>query len=119
MFYECGLLGGTEMNKQKTAKFIRRCGRPWSGDARLYELFPPLTVRHSRIDSDDRHMVTLAYVIVSLSTKPFGAQSYMFASDKDGDSGSWISLPGSKDGILDHRAPLAEHGYVIVYDDEG
>ena len=93
----------------KTAKYL---GVPedFRGDARAYELDPPLTY------DDGRHSTSL--VIVSAAYVPYsGPETYIFAAKRVGDVvdvADWMELPGSFRGGLDHEAALENAGYEVV-----
>lgn len=70
----------------------------WQGDARLYELTEPVQYRGGHLTN---------YVVVSATVVPgSGPETYMFASDEDGNVLSWGELPGSFRGGLDHKKAL-------------
>jgi hypothetical protein len=54
------------------------------------------------------------YIITSESNVMFtGAETYIFASDKDGNITDWCELPGSYRGELNHKKCFSNIGYNI------
>lgn len=85
------------------ATFIRKLddGRP--ADARLYRLDKSVTFQ--RYDGDKR---TTDMVVVSAVTAMGGSETYIFPADLDGNVLSWLELPGSFRGGLDHEKALRQ-----------
>lgn len=74
--------------------------RGFRGDARLFELSEPLN--------------GYSMVVVSASDVPYsGPETYIFGADSAGEIDSWIELPGSFRGALDHVAALEAAGYEV------
>ena len=80
----------------------------WQGDARVYELDPPL-------DDDPEHW---RYVIVSAVVAIFsGPETSIFPAEKRGDmfeTVNMLELDGSFQGALDHKKALANAGYEVI-----
>lgn len=77
----------------------------WGGDARLYKVDPPMTYEDGR---------QTKYVVVSAVNVPFsGPETYIFPADSHGKALSWLELPGSFRGALDHTRALEGAGYDI------
>lgn len=80
----------------------------WHGDARVYELDPPM-------DDDPEQW---RYVIVSAVDAMFtGPETYIFPAEKQGDvftTVNMLELDGSFKGALDHEQALENAGYKVV-----
>lgn len=50
-----------------------------------------------------------------LSKDPLVHEVYLFPSDSEGEITSWMELPGSKQGTLDHIATLNGAGYEVEW----
>ena len=82
----------------------------WRGDAKLYRLDPPMEVR----GWENAVTASTEYVVVSAAVVPFsGPETYIFASDQDGNVEDWCEQAGSYRGGLDHEAALEGAGYVV------
>ena len=88
-------------------------------DARVYKLDPPLVGWDNIAEMNMEH----EYVVVSAATgypstvevaANLGHETYIFASDKDGNITSWTELEGSYEGGLDHARALAGAGYDVL-----
>lgn len=90
------------------------------GEARLYELDPPLQWTDWNVDGDsddDRIPRSARWVIVSAVVAWGEPETYIFPAKKAGDSfeiASWSELKGSFRGGLDHEAALVGAGYVVI-----
>lgn len=77
----------------------------WIGDARVYELDPPM-------------LEETRYVIVSAVDAMFtGPETYIFPAEKTGDVfdvADMLELDGSFRGALDHEQALANAGYEVM-----
>jgi len=90
-----------EIGGAKTYTFVKELPG-WAGDARLYRLSEPLEGHE--------------YVVVSATDVVFsGPETYIFASDADGEVTNWGELDGSFRGAKDHEAALAGAGYAVEY----
>lgn len=77
----------------------------WNGDARLYRVDPPMNYEDGRQTN---------YVVVSATRVTFsGPETYIFPADSRGKALSWLELPGSFRGALDHARALEGAGYDI------
>ncbi len=89
----------------------------WNGDARVYELTPPLVVPADHWDTDTAGK-SFRYVIVSAADVVFsGPETYVFPAEKHGDLfdvADWGELEGSFRGALDHERALGYAGYTVV-----
>jgi hypothetical protein len=98
---------------KNTAKFITTLP-DWRGDARVYELDPPLSDRQ-RDDDPGRKWV---YVVVSAVVAwCSGPETYIFPARKDGDiftTVDMLELDGSFQGALDHERALNNAGYEVL-----
>ena len=104
-----------------TAKMLAKLG-DWIGDARVYEVDPPVVYTDYDYDSETdegtyKKLLT-SYVIVSATTVPmFGPETYIFPAEKQGDVfevGDWCVLDGSFRGEINHEQALANAGYTVV-----
>lgn len=87
----------------KKAKFIKAL-QGFTGDARLYELDEPIEYRDG----------TTKFVAVSQTHAMFsGPETYIFASDADGEVISWGELEGSGRGRISHEFALNSAGYEV------
>ena len=94
---------------EHTAKFI--AAQPgFNGDARVYELDPPISGGYNEGGP-------YQYVIVSAADVMFsGPETYIFPAEKTGDVfdvAEWGELDGSFRGGLDHTKALSDAGYTI------
>lgn len=98
------------MTSTKTATFVRR--RDGNGDGRVYRLDPPL--KYTRWNGDGVDEITTDHVWVSAANVTYsGPETYIFASDADGEVSDWCELPGSFRGDLDHAKALSNVGYEV------
>jgi hypothetical protein len=82
------------------AKRITKELTGWRGEARLYQLDPPLNGHK--------------YVVVSATVVDYsGAETYIFGADRDGRVTDWGELPGSFQGGTDHEGALRNVGYEV------
>lgn len=79
----------------------------WNGDARLYKLSVPLA-GYGNDEGPYEHVVVSA-VITSCS----GPETYIFGCDNMGNVHSYLDLPGSYRGGLNHQEALRRAGYEI------
>lgn len=97
----------------KTATLIAAPLENFQGGAALYRLTPEWVIP----DYDDPNTVeVIEYVVVSAVVAYSGPETYIFAAMEDGTVTSWIDLPGSFQGGLDHEEALKGAGYQIVWD---
>lgn len=83
------------------AELIKKMEEGFSGDARLYQVSPPLQ--------------GYRYVIVSAANTMGGpGETFIFPATADGKILSWGELPGSISGEMNHARALREAGYKIV-----
>jgi hypothetical protein len=81
----------------KVATYIK--DRNGTGVGKVYALDPPL-------EGADHVWVS--------KTDHFVVETYIFASDSDGNVTDWLELPGSQQGDVTHEAALAGAGYEVV-----
>lgn len=84
----------------KKATFIKQM-QGFRGDARLYELNPPL--------EGATHVVVSA--VSSFMMEP---ETYIFRSDTEGEIQDWLEMEGSFRGGMDHQKALHNAGYEVV-----
>jgi len=83
-----------------TATYIRRV-EGFKGDARLYRMEPLYEGSE--------------YVVVSGMHFTFsGPETYIFKSDADGSVETFVDLPGSFRGEIDHERALRNAGYEVT-----
>ncbi len=75
----------------------------WRGDAAVYSLSPAMT-------GGIEHVVVSAVDCPEMRIY----ETYIFASDADGEVTDYAELEGSEQGILDHAAALRGAGYSIA-----
>ena len=96
----------------KTAKYIKKM-KKW-GDANLYQLSEPLEYDKPWDDEDKTPAKETSYVVVSAVIALYsGAETYIFATDKDGNVLDWGELDGSYRGGLSHDEALQRAGYSV------
>lgn len=101
------------MRAEKTATWLGRPKGSWRGDAGLYRLSEPMQAGWA----EDAGMTE--YVVVSAAIALFtGAETYIFASDAEGNITDWVELEGSFRGRLDHAEALQRAGYVIKNEED-
>ena len=94
----------------KTATYLQDwSGRP-EGDARVYEVNPPVTDTDGNVTS---------FVIVSAVPYVLGGdpETYIFAAKRKGrgfDIADWCELHGSFQGAMDHELALSNMGYEVA-----
>lgn len=86
-----------------TATFIKDLGSSAGGaHQKLYKLDPPLP-----IPADEYPENSAAYIVVSAAYAMFsGPETYIFASDENGNITSFSELEGSYRGGLDHQQAI-------------
>lgn len=90
--------------KKKVATFIKKLEN-FTGEARLYQLQPPM------VDEDGG---AVEYVAVSATIAMFsGPETYIFPADAKGKVKNWGELTGSYRGGLDFEEALSGAGYSI------
>lgn len=90
-----------------TATFIKQVNG--TGDGKVFRLDPPLA------DYDGANPTE--YVWVSAVTLPGfvgGTETYIFASNENGEVTDWLELPGSMKDTLDHAEALRAAGYEVT-----
>jgi len=93
------------------ATFIKKMGREFNGDARLYRVEPPIEYEKYDSDNGEYKKYQTDYVVVSAADVMFsGPETYIFASDEKGEIKYWGELSGSRKGVLDHHYVLREAG---------
>ena len=89
----------------------------WNGDARVFELNPPMEYESYDYKTDEYIGHEASLVIVSAVDVMFsGAETYIFAARKrDGvyEDANWAELTGSSRGTLDHTEVLNLIGYEV------
>ena len=96
----------------KKAKFIRKL-EDFNGDARLYELSPPM--EYTRYEDCEEKKKKAKYVIVSAVVALYsGPETFIFSATKRGEIRHWSELKGSFRGELDHAQALNNAGYEIT-----
>lgn len=97
------------------AKFLEKL-KGWNGDAKVFELDPPL--EYERCYGDEFVTDTATYVIVSAVNVMYtGDETYIFKAKPQGDVfevADWVELPGSARGTLDHNEVLNLIGYEVI-----
>lgn len=89
----------------KTATLIRDGLDQFTGWAALYKIDPPMKVEGGET----------TYVVVSATTTAFGLnETYIFASDENGEITNWRELNGSYQGGQSHTRALEGAGYKAV-----
>jgi len=90
----------------RTARFVKNLDG-FKGEARLYELTPPL-----QGEWDKRKKAR--FVVVSAINAMFsGPETFIFKADKTGEVLDWGELSGSFKGALDHEQALNNAGYKV------
>lgn len=95
------------------ALFLKDVSRDSSSGAtqRLYRLDPPLKPCGASADEPG-----YVYVVVLAVITPYsGAETYIFPADEEGNITSFLELPGSYGGGLDHDNALKYSGYLVAY----
>lgn len=90
----------------KYAYFVRPINmKPgaWQG---LYYLSEPVSYGYD--DAQARFVVVSA-----IDSDRYGAETYIFPADADGNVLCWIELDGSMHDVYDHAEALAEAGYTL------
>lgn len=100
-----------ECRKIHTARFIKDL-TGWSGEAKLYELNPPLAEASFQQDVPNAYRYVVVSSTVAIITGP---ETYIFGSDEEGGNVNFCELPGSFRGDLDHKQALHGAGYEIIY----
>lgn len=94
------------------AIFVRNRTENHVAEQRVYRCDPPMPRGE---DFDGATKEPAAFVVVSKVVVPFsGPETYIFASDADGDISDFMELPGSMRGEHTHEVVLAEAGYEVV-----
>lgn len=77
----------------------------------VYKTDEPVTVT-----GDFGCTVTSQYFLVSavVAFDHGGQETFIFASDEEGNPITWIELPGSRRGTMSHRQVLEEAGYTPI-----
>lgn len=88
----------------KIAEYIKDI-EGFNGVASLYRLSEPLGYR-GHIECE----YVIVFAIIAFFT---GTKTYIFGANKEGEVVSWVELPGSTRGTLDHATALANAGYQI------
>ena len=92
----------------KTATFVRNIESP-VGEKKLFRCDPPMK------DFDgNKH----EFVVVSAVNHRFAHETYFFPSNKSGEMTSWLEMPGSQQGICDHKKALQYAGYTVTYGEQ-
>lgn len=90
-----------------TATLIKEGLPDFTGQANLYRLDPPIA-------ADDSEKGPWEYVVTSAVVAPYtGPETYIFASDENGEVVDWGELNGSYRGALDHEQALRNAGYEV------
>ena len=87
--------------------------RDFNGDARVYDLDPPISWRDR--EAETQHVAR--YVIVSAADALSGPETYIFPAEPANGSfevADWCELPGSFRGYFDHDEALRGAGYAVV-----
>lgn len=93
------------MNQRKTARFVRRL-EYWSGDARLFEVHPPVETRY--------HARTSFVAVQAHCPCPGVEETHILPTDPGGKVIDWNDLPGSYTGSCDHKRALWLAGYEVA-----
>jgi len=94
-----------------TATFIKSMGAEFTGNARLYKLDPPMSIK----DWDGEETGKTEFVVVSGAYAMFsGNETLIFPSDENGKVTDWGDLPGSFRGAIDHEKALTGAGYTLA-----
>ena len=89
------------------ATFLQKLTKGFRGDARLYQLDPPL---------DGNEFVVVSGIDKAIDTlKP---ETFIFKANGKGEVLDWLELPGSFEGSVDHVKALEGAGYTIVVEQE-
>lgn len=94
-----------DVERAKTATFIRPLSKPWCGDARLFQLSEPVPFERGH---------TALVVVSAVHTAGDLPRTEIFAADEQGKALSWAEMPGSFVGGLDHAEALAGLGFQIA-----
>lgn len=86
------------------ARFVKHIDG-WKGDARLYKLWPAMA------DGTSKHQFVIVSAVVVQSCGP---ETYIFPATHTGEPKSFMELPGSFRGSLDHALALKNAGYTVV-----
>lgn len=76
------------------------------GDARVFELDPPL--------EGHRYVVVSAVSAMRSGPELSGLETYIFPANKKGEIEDWGELEGSQRGTLSHEDVLRDIGYTIA-----
>jgi len=97
----------------KTATYIKKMVK-WTGNANLYQLSEPMEYDKPWDDEDETPAKKTSYVVVSAANALYsGPETYIFATDKDGEVLDWGELDGSYRGGLSHEIALQNAGYSV------
>lgn len=87
----------------KAEEIKRLPAADWQGEARLYKLSRPVPAGW---DWDEDETETTRYVVVSANIVLGKPETYIFASDENGEITDWCEMPGSFKGGLDHQEAI-------------
>ncbi len=87
----------------------------WRGEARAYEVDPPMEYRH--LGSYDGTGLTKYVIVSAVWVEYTGPETYIFPACKKGDEIvpiNHLELDGSFRGDIDHEQALANAGYEVI-----
>lgn len=96
----------------KIAQLIKDNLPGFNGHAALYKVTPP--IRDEGYDEDDATFLIHYVIASSISGGIFGAETYLFPANEDGEITSWVELEGSQKGVTFHETVLNDIGYTVL-----
>lgn len=97
------------------AKLVKELDN-FAGKAGLYKLDPPMKYTKWDFETDEEVEYKTEYVVVSPANVMFsGPETYIFASDENGEVTDWMELAGSFRGGLNRERALNKAGYIVEH----
>lgn len=90
-----------------TVHHVKRLTEGWKGLVRLYALSEPV-----EFDSLSVEYVVISAVVAQDSNEP---ETYIFPADTEGNVLSWLEMPGSFKGGLNHEKAIEEAGWKLEH----
>lgn len=97
--------------KTITATFVKDLGKG-TGSQKLWPLSEPVTAGYGEDNETTEYVVTSATIAMSS-----GPETYIFASDAEGEITNWGEMTGSFRGELDHEHAIENAGWEIEHGD--
>ena len=96
------------------AQFIKDVSEDWQGTAYLFKVDPPMKYDEPWDDSDPPAKETEYVVASAVVAMMTGAETYIFATDAEGNVIDWGELEGSGRGFLDPDQAIRNAGYNVL-----